>query len=194
MDELEKWKNCGQPIPPPDIVKQYIVKNFGQKYQMSIFIETGTLKGEMIQSVLDQFTEIYSIEYDFNLYSEAKKRFDSINYVHIIQGNSGEKLSSILKNITVPCLFWLDAHNGNQDTPILQELSAIMRHPIKSHVILIDDMRDFRGFSLRDKIYRMFGKITGYPSQKDVENFVLSRNSNLICEINADIMMIYPRE
>jgi hypothetical protein len=49
-------------------------------------------------------------------------------------------------------LFWLDGHysagitaRGDIATPISLELEAILSHPVKSHVILIDDARDFTG-------------------------------------------------
>jgi hypothetical protein len=47
-------------------------------------------------------------------------------------------------------MFWLDAHYSSRDTakgevsvPLLDELQVIASHPIKDHVILIDDYRLF---------------------------------------------------
>ncbi len=70
--------------------------------------------------------------------------------VHLIYGDSTEVLGQILNQIDEPVTFWLDGHYsasetamGDTNTPILAELETIARHPIKTHTILIDDMRTF---------------------------------------------------
>ena len=69
--------------------------------------------------------------------------------MHLFLGDSGEKLASIIASIDEPITFWLDAHNDNEllefgkNTPILRELEAIKSHPIKTHTLLIDDVRLF---------------------------------------------------
>jgi len=58
-------------------------------------------------------------------------------------GSSADLLWDIIKSIDEPITFWLDAHYV--ETPILQELVAIKSHHIKTHTILIDDVRLFGG-------------------------------------------------
>ncbi|MBI2810892.1 MAG: hypothetical protein HYX67_08705, partial [Candidatus Melainabacteria bacterium] len=50
--------------------------------------------------------------------------------------------------IDAPATFWLDGHYsgpgtamGNSNTPLLEELKHIAQHPIKTHTLLIDDIR-----------------------------------------------------
>ena len=56
----------------------------------------------------------------------------------------------IIKDINSPITFWLDSHwSGTPDVgcdnqtlcPVLQELYQINQHPIKTHTIMIDDIR-----------------------------------------------------
>jgi hypothetical protein len=67
--------------------------------------------------------------------------------VSCIHGESGVELPRVLAHVQEPVLFWLDAHPSGGQTadagfdPILHELDAIYRHPVKRHVILIDDAR-----------------------------------------------------
>ena len=69
-----------------------------------------------------------------------------------MHGDSGEILPELLNNINEPILFWLDGHysagntsKGSLNTPIIKELVTIFQHPIKQHIILIDDARLFNG-------------------------------------------------
>jgi len=59
-------------------------------------------------------------------------------------------LFGIIEPIKKPITFWLDSHwSGTPDVgcdketicPILYELQQIKRHPIKTHTIMIDDIR-----------------------------------------------------
>jgi len=63
-------------------------------------------------------------------------------------------LGDVLSRVDKPCLFWLDGHytagkyaiRPGRETPIEKELRHIAGHPLKSsHVILIDDARDYTG-------------------------------------------------
>ena len=37
-----KWNAAGKPVPPPHAVKQDAIKEYGKKYNVKTFIETGT--------------------------------------------------------------------------------------------------------------------------------------------------------
>jgi hypothetical protein len=70
----------------------------------------------------------------------------------VLQGYSGNVIDRVMKEVSEPVLFWLDAHysggittRGELNSPILAEPDIILAHPIKNHVILIDDARDFTG-------------------------------------------------
>ena len=73
-----------------------------------------------------------------------RKKFSKLTHINLIKGDSSEKLPEILKSLKEPALFWLDGHysdeitaKGDLNTPIYNELTAILNHPIKNHVILM---------------------------------------------------------
>jgi len=136
-------------IDPPRLVKEKIIRFYKKKYKINTLIETGTYEGEMIFALREDFEKIISIELDKTLVIEAKKRFSKDKNIKIIMGDSGDKLKSILKSISCPCLFWLDAHysggktaRGKKETPVVKELKEIVRHSNKN-VILINDANNF---------------------------------------------------
>lgn len=148
LRHLLEWNLRGKPVPPPTVVKQRTVKHYQKKFGPKIFIETGTYLGDMVAAVASRFTETYSIELSPELCERAQARFAARDDVHILHGDSNDVLPLILQKISEPCLFWLDGHfsggitgQGKLDYPILQELEHIRRHPIKNHMILIDDAR-----------------------------------------------------
>jgi hypothetical protein len=122
---------------------------FSQFYN-HYFVETGTHLGAGIAYALQaKFPEIYSIELDAVLAAKAESKFKIFNNVHIITGDSGRILWDIIHDMNQPITFWLDGHNssgvpvasGKKNTPLLDELEQIKLHPIKTHTILIDDIR-----------------------------------------------------
>jgi hypothetical protein len=116
----------------------------------SVFIETGTLHGDGITKALKAgFTKIISIEIDPKFVVAANIRFKNevaAGTVRIVQGDTKLVMTEVLKEINSPATFWLDAHwdggvKGMDMCPLYSELMAIKEHPIKTHTILIDDMR-----------------------------------------------------
>jgi hypothetical protein len=142
-------------------------KELFEKYPNPVFIETGTWHGDGVQQAIDAgFKVIYSIELSLELYQRCCERFKDVPFVSLIQGDSCIVLEDVISSIGDPITFWLDGHFSGGDTvmgkyksPIMQELDAIGRHPIKNHTILIDDLRDWyignTGFNpdmIKDKI------------------------------------------
>src|SRR5579862_3414123 len=136
-----------------------------RKYPNKYFIETGSYEGDGIQNALEAgFQDIYSIELAPHCYEFVCLRFQFLNNVHIFYGDSSYVLGDLLKKIDAPATFWLDGHyssgktaRGEQNTPLLKELAAIQEHPIRTHTILIDDIRccgtaDFDFISLEEVI------------------------------------------
>jgi hypothetical protein len=114
-----------------------------KKYQNPIFIETGSETGEGIQRAIEAgFNKIFSIEFSEQNYLWCRNRFRQNPGVHLIHGDSGIVLDTVLKIIDQPVTFWLDGHNEDE-YPVLQELQAIKMHSVKTHTILIDDLRMF---------------------------------------------------
>jgi hypothetical protein len=130
----------------PDLLRKYAG---GRK----IFIETGTAKGDGLQNAIDYgFQKFYSIEANMDVYLKAMERFCAFTNVELLTGDGGQVLKGLLRYIQEPAVFWLDSHwsigepslpEGISLCPLLNELRAIADHPIKEHLILVDDIRYF---------------------------------------------------
>ncbi len=127
--------------------------DYGRRYRVRVFVETGTYLGDMVAAVRDAFGTIHSIELSPELARHCARRFRGAAHVSIRQGDSGAVLRHVLAGMDQPALFWLDAHysggataHGKIGTPVLEELAQIAAHPLAlSHVVLIDDARLFTG-------------------------------------------------
>jgi hypothetical protein len=146
----EAYVDGGRVGPPPHIIKQEAVREAGRKGRARTFVETGTLHGDMVAAMAHDFDDLYSIELSRELWLLARLRFLGRRHIHLILGDSSEKLGGLLQQIDRPCVFWLDGHygggimaRGKKDVPIVEELSAILAHRVKTHVILIDDVGIF---------------------------------------------------
>lgn len=183
LEARRAWEKQGRPSPPPHIIKEELIKNFAQTFNTHILIETGTYLGDMVQAMRKSFTRIISFELDQTLAAQAQNRFANDNHIEIIQGDSGKLLGELLKRINEPCLFWLDGHysggitaKGALETPIKNELTAILSHPIDGHVILIDDARCFTGEN-------------DYPTLDELKTFVAQHNLNF--SVEHDVIRIH---
>lgn len=181
------WHFRNHQISTPHLIKQRVVKIYAKKYDIQTFIETGTYLGTMVNATKNIFPKIYTIELDKKLYERAKNKFKGISSIKVLFGDSALVLPNLLKEINKPALFWLDAHyskgitsKGDKETPILEELTAILNHKIKNHVILIDDANAFT--SKND-----------YPAKNHLKKFILDKNPNLKFEVKQNIILITPR-
>jgi hypothetical protein len=115
----------------------------------NVFIETGTWCGDTTSLAIDfGFKRIFTIELSEKHYQNALVRFSKNKNVVCLSGDSSDVLPILLEKINEPIVFWLDGHWSGGDTakgilevPLLKELDAISKSPIKSHTILIDDVR-----------------------------------------------------
>jgi hypothetical protein len=130
------------------------------QYACRNFLETGTGSGAGITAaMLAPFERIFSVEIMPVIAASARRRFAGDARVEIVEGASIEGLASILARlpVTVPALFWLDAHFPGADyglasydaesdvdlrLPLERELALINRaRPDSGDVIIIDDLR-----------------------------------------------------
>lgn len=149
--ELTKWNLTGYGLPIPHIVKEEMISEFALKHKIKNFVETGTYLGVMVDAQKNNFDMIYSIELNKSLHAHAKLKFRGYKYIKLLNGDSGEKLKEVLRELKAPALFWLDAHfsggitsRGKKLTPILIELRLIKKRKY-ADVILIDDANLFDG-------------------------------------------------
>lgn len=184
---IDNWNKQGQPVPPPGVVKRNIIKQYGKIFGTDIFVETGTFLGNTVDSCRSSFNKIYSIELDKKLVVRAEKRFKKYKHITILEGDSEKILPEILNNITSPALFWLDAHYSGLntakaiiETPIMKELEFVFNHPIKDHVVLIDDAR-------------LFVDKDDYPLLDELKEHILTKRPGLIFEVKDDMIRIHQK-
>lgn len=180
-----KWIINGKKIPVHMYSKRNLMKKLQKKYNMEIFIETGTAGGATVSAMSKYFKKLYTIELNPTFYHQAKLRNLKNKNVNLIQGNSSEKIEEILKETKDPAIFWLDAHysggdtaRGEKETPIEEELNAILNHRIKNHVILIDDAREFNGTH-------------DYPTLEKIKE-AIKKHPHLKIKVENDIIIIEP--
>ncbi|TAF67811.1 MAG: hypothetical protein EAZ55_01975 [Cytophagales bacterium] len=162
-----------------------MIKDLANQFGVSIFIETGTFKGYMLQGLMPYFARLYSVEIYEPLYAKALQIFKKYPKVRLILGDSAEQVPLLLKELSEPALFWLDGHYSGEGTgtaqehsPILAELNNIFSHRVKNHILLIDDARFFTG---KD----------GYPTLEALEKFVKENSTYQHFSVNDDLILIH---
>lgn len=175
----------GSAVPPPHPVKLYWLNRFRKSYSLKTLIETGTYQGTTVAAMLNHFQQIYTIQLDYKLWERTRDKFLKYPHVHVVQGDSGEVLPTILASIFDRCLFWLDGHfsgtgtvRGAKETPIVEELAAIRSHHRKDHIILIDDARLFTGRN-------------DYPTLDGVHSLLKEINPDYTVKVVDDIIRTY---
>jgi hypothetical protein len=184
--EILHWLRSGCSGVAPHPVKMMVIGSYLKQYSLDNFVETGTYLGDTLDHIAKCGVRCTSIELSRELYEAARKRFNGYKNVRLVQGDSGKKLPELLKEINKPVLFWLDGHyssgitaSAENHTPISTELQAILSHPIKQHVILIDDARCFDGRN-------------DYPHLDDLLR-VIREGGTYSAEVSADIIRLVPR-
>lgn len=177
-------------IVPPHQYKEQVVKEYGRSHDLHILVETGTLRGKMVEAMTPYFHYIFSIELDPKLFTKAFEKFSSNPNIRICQGDSGSVLPTLSPFLEEPVLFWLDAHysggitaKGEKTTPIREELECILQRPYRD-VILIDDFHQFKSDS-------------EFPSMNDLIELVettltVSNQPKRQLEVEQNIIRITP--
>jgi hypothetical protein len=162
-----------------------VIGSYLKRFSIDNFIETGTYLGDTLNYIAKRGIQCISIELSQELYQEACKRFKPYKNVTLVQGDSGQRLPEWIKEINKPTLFWLDGHyssgitaSAETHTPISTELKAIFSHPIKEHVILIDDAHCLDGTN-------------DYPHLDDLLR-IIREEGNYRAEVSADIVRLIP--
>jgi hypothetical protein len=147
-----QWWLAGKPIPAPNVVKQRTVIGYQKRYRLRTFIETGTYTGEMVQALSGHVDRIVTIEVAPSLHARAVIRFAGQPSIRVLLGDSAALLPVVLASLDGPALFWLDGHymggesgRGTEDTPVIAEMTTLLEHGVRGHVVLIDDARLFDG-------------------------------------------------
>lgn len=125
--------------------------NVLKKYKNDYFVETGSHIGSTIDlSIKVGFKHIRSVELSEKYYKLCKEKYKNNKKVKLYLGASEDLLYDMISDLDGEITFWLDGHYskgdtalGNTWTPLLKEIENISKHKIKTHTILIDDIRCF---------------------------------------------------
>jgi len=104
----------------------------------------------MVDATQRELREIHSIELDDALSAAAKRRLRTVAHVHRYRGDSGELLPVASRG------------SRNRACSGCTPPQAILAHPIRGHVVLIDDAGSFTGDD-------------GYPSLGGLRRLVSGR-------------------
>ena len=135
------------------------IKNVLDFYDIKNFVETGTGKAEVVQTVVeaDDTLNIHTIEVIPEIYDKNKINFSYLKDVNWHLGTSFDILPEILPDLKVTTLFWMDAHFPGADfglssygdekdddkrLPLKKELETIVANrDVTNDVFVIDDLR-----------------------------------------------------
>jgi len=176
------WILRGRPSRSPHLLKQKVVREYGERFGLRILVETGTYYGEMVAAMRTRFDQIYSIEFVTALAERATRKFSRDAQIRIFCGDSRVVMPDVLALLNGPALFWLDAgYYGwvgvrSNEQRLSAELEMILSHSYP-HMILLDDARGLTG---KD----------GIPSVEDVRAYVESKFPERSVEVKYDIMRI----
>jgi len=184
LPQVVAWLRYGCHGFAPPIIKRRIIASYLKRFQIETFVETGTYLGDTLAFVArNRGINCVSIELGERLFDAAKKRFRHHDNVKLLCGDSGALMAAVVKSAQSPVLYWLDGHysegitaRGEQETPIMMELEAILSAPSHPSVILIDDARCFIGQN-------------GYPKLIELLNFV-DDHENYAAEVSVDIVRL----
>lgn len=183
---LARWQQAGRPVPPPGLHKQRVIRTYARNARIRVLVETGTYFGDTLYALRNDFDRLISIELDESLYKAAVRRFRPYKNIENLHGDSGERIHEVLANLKERAVFWLDGHfsggitaTAGEETPINRELDAILRHPIRDHIVLIDDAR-------------CFGRDPDYPTMEQLREFLQRTSPRSQMTIEDDIIRILP--
>jgi len=135
------------------------IKNVLDFYDIKNFVETGTGKAEVVQSVVeaDDTLNVHTIEVIPEIYDKNKINFSYLKDVNWHLGTSFDILPEILPDLKGTTLFWMDAHFPGADfglssygdekdddkrLPLKKELETIVENrDVTNDVFVIDDLR-----------------------------------------------------
>ena len=167
----------------PQSVKLAVIRNNIPTPRPRVFIETGTYYGDTVAAVKDMYSSVISIEVDEALYKKACVRFADDKNVRIAHGDCAKKLPEILARCksrrysgSTGITAAAKPARAKIEDPILISLNQIAAHPVREHVIFIDDARTFDGRE-------------GRPDISEVFNCIKKIDSRYIIRVQSDIIV-----
>ena len=158
MNNFSDFKGQDPKIHPEKDLKIKHLLYLTKKYNLDNFVETGTYKGQTLESLQPYYKNLYSIEVCKELFNFNKEKFKNYDNVHLYLGDSAKIIKKIIPSVKESTLFWLDAHGPMTNNPILKELKSILKN-CYNYIIVIDDLR-------------LFDNHKHYPKREEILNLV----------------------
>ena len=163
-----------------------------ERYQLSVFVETGTARGQTAAMAAEHFDQVYTIEADEGTYCHTYQFLKHFDNVEALLGRSDRVLWNVKLLHDKPCLFYLDAHWSGDgprigpECPLLGELDAIGGTDGR-HVILIDDYRMFKDPPPPPH------RPEEWPTLEDIEAKYKSWNDGTWGNVYGDVILLLPQ-
>ena len=124
------WVRKGQPAPPPPLAKRKMHLDYAKRFDLSVFVETGTFQGDTVEAMRPFFDRIYSIELADKYYERAVRRFSGVDKVKLLQGDSGQRMPEVVEDLGAATLFYIIA--------ILCQFQALARLPAATAAFILN--------------------------------------------------------
>jgi hypothetical protein len=139
----------------------------------SIFVESGTYRGDTVAFFVPHARRIVSVEIEPSLHAAAARRFASQPHVEILLGDAMELIPRIVEDLQNGCLLWLDGHFSGRNTgrgeiaePVIHILAKLGGIAAEGPVtIVIDDLRLFSREATFPKLHELVeAAVDAFPS------------------------------
>ena len=199
--------------PQMQDVKKSRVVAAAVKFAVDDCVETGTYKGDTTLFLANSGAceRVFTIELNKMFYENAKKRFqheidngnDNARKIIPLHGDSGDVLqnSEIFKTLKDRnVLYFLDGHysyldtaRGEEDSPIMKELEFIFNQNkiYGINVIIIDDVKEFRGSRFREgEGGSSTDEIIYYPELTSILDKLCEYDPTAFVDMEDDLLLI----
>jgi len=129
------------------ILHFFNLNDFISKYNLKVFIETGTGRGNGVAYARDlTFEKIYSFELLVELYKVVKEKYIGDERINLMLGSSISSMKKVLPKIDKDkgILFWLDAHFPGKDeveNPKELDVCTSLKLPLEEELRYIKEIR-----------------------------------------------------
>lgn len=130
-------------------IPRQLIGAIQENFRYRNFIETGTYLGATSIWAASLFEEVFTIEVNPELSSQAAMHANGISNIRFINGDSSIELGKVSEELKGSSLYWLDGHwcggveKLTHECPLMHELNAIKIS--EEDIVLIDDARFFMG-------------------------------------------------
>ena len=130
-------------------IPRQLICSIQEHFRYRNFIETGTYKGATSIWASSLFEEVFTIEVNPELSSQAVMNANGQSNIRFIHGDSSTELKIVSESLQGTSMYWLDGHwcggveKLTDECPLMDELNAIKIN--EQDIILIDDARFFMG-------------------------------------------------